>query len=126
MASTTARSPRVERARWGQIRLEDGSTYKDAKLFPGGSRAWDWDETGTRHAPGVQPADVQELIDHGADVVILSQGFQNRLQICPQTRQWLAQEDVEVHADATEAAVTRYNRLVDAGRAVGALIHSTC
>ena len=29
-----------------------------AKLYPGGARAWDWRETGTRHRPGIQPADI--------------------------------------------------------------------
>ena len=51
--------------------------YKDAKLFPGGSREWNWRETGTEHVPGIQPADVQELLDHGAKVVVLSRRWRN-------------------------------------------------
>ena len=45
---------------------------KDFKLYTGGGRAWDWAETGTRHSPGVQPADVEELVAHGATAVVLS------------------------------------------------------
>ena len=30
---------------------------KDFKLYPGGGREWDWNETGTRHVPGIQPGD---------------------------------------------------------------------
>ena len=55
-------------------RFEGSGSLKDAKLYPGGARAWDWRETGTRHDPGIQPTDVAELLDHGAEVVVLSTG----------------------------------------------------
>lgn len=126
MADSATRSPRIQSARWGRIQLDDGSSYKDAKLYPGGAREWDWNETGTRHSPGVQAADVQELLDHGAEVVVLATGVYERLQVCPETRQRLDQQGVDVHVEQTEAAVERYNQLVEDGRAVGALIHSTC
>jgi hypothetical protein len=48
------------------MEVEGHPPFKDAKVFPGGAREWDWRETGTRHVPGIQPADVQELIEHGA------------------------------------------------------------
>lgn len=126
MEDTAHRAPRIERASWGHIQLDDGSVYKDAKLFPDGSRTWDWNETGTRHAPGIQPADVRELIDRGAEVVVLSKGVYERLQVRLETLQLLDEQGVDVHVEQTEAAVERYNRLVEAGRSVGALIHSTC
>jgi hypothetical protein len=55
--------PRITHLSWGRIEVEGGRTFKDAKLWPGGVREWDWNETGTRHRPGVQPADVEELLD---------------------------------------------------------------
>ena len=60
------RSPRINHVSWGRLEVEGGAEpYKDAKLFPGGSREWNWRETGTSHSPGIQIADVQELLDHG-------------------------------------------------------------
>jgi hypothetical protein len=32
---------------WGRIEIEGVGEVKDAELFPGGGRAWDWAETGT-------------------------------------------------------------------------------
>lgn len=99
--------------------------FKDAKLYPGGAREWDWNETGTRHEPGVQPADAEELVAHGARTVVLSRGVQERLGVPAETVEWLEDRDVRVHVLPTPEAVERYNRL--AGREpVGALIHSTC
>ena len=55
-------SPAITHLSWGKLEVADHGTFKDAKLWPGGARAWDWSETGTRHEPGIQPADVAELL----------------------------------------------------------------
>ena len=116
--------PRITQLSWGRIKVEDGS-FKDAKLFPGGSREWNWNETGTDHVVGIQPADVEELLEHGASVVVLSKGFHDRLQICQQTLRMLQDKNISVHVEQTEEAVRLYNELRETER-VGALIHSTC
>lgn len=124
MADT--KSPKVTGLSWGRLRVEGrNNPYKDAKLWPGGSRVWDWTETGTDHTPGIQPADVKELVEHGAQVVILSLGMQRRLRVQPQTVEWLQQQGVRVETLPTREAVETYNRLA-VDEPVGALIHSTC
>ncbi|HNG96476.1 MAG TPA: hypothetical protein PLB32_26980, partial [Acidobacteriota bacterium] len=62
MSSTVKKSPRITQISWGHIEVEGLGAGKDFKLFPGGGREWDWNETGTRHVPGIQPTDVQELL----------------------------------------------------------------
>lgn len=121
----TDASPRIERIRWGRVIVEGGQRFKDVKLYPGGAREWDWGETGTEHSPGIQLADVQELLDHGAEVVILSQGQIGRLGVHREALSTLADLGIEVHVLPTPKAVETYNRL-QADVPVGALIHSTC
>lgn len=119
-------SPRIRCLAWGRVEVEGAEVpYKDAKVWPGGSREWDWNETGTRHEPGIQPADVQELLAHGARTVVLSRGVQGRLQVRPDTLQVLREMGVTAHVLQTEAAVRLYNELRE-GEAVGGLFHSTC
>jgi hypothetical protein len=128
MAATPTSSPAILDCEWGSVRVAtaDGSTeYKDAKLWPGGSRGWDWNETGTHHSPGIQPADVEELVEHGAEIVVLSQGQNLRLQVQERTVDWLEDRGVDVEILETLEAVDRYNELTDSKK-VGALIHSTC
>ncbi len=120
-----ARSPRISRLSWGRLETEDGRSFKDAKLFPGGARAWDWRETGTHHAPGIQPADVAELIDHGAEVVVLSKGRYERLRVCPETLAMLEAKGIRVHVLETGAAIALYNDLCG-HEPVGGLFHTTC
>lgn len=117
-------SPRVTDASWGRLETEEG-VFKDAKLFPGGARGWDWNETGTHHEPGVGPGDVEELLGHGTDEIVFGTGFYGRLRVRPETLRMLDQRGVKAHVLQTEEAVGLYNRLREGGR-VGALIHSTC
>ncbi|ELS02731.1 hypothetical protein Xen7305DRAFT_00024490 [Xenococcus sp. PCC 7305] len=41
MGAIKPSSPAITYIKWGQIEVEV-QQYKDAKLFPGGSREWDW------------------------------------------------------------------------------------
>ena len=118
-------SPRITHLSWGRLEVEGGQSFKDAKLFPGGAREWDWRETGTHHVPGIQPADVEELLAQGATAVVLSKGIWERLQVCPETITLLEDRGVSVHVLQTEAAVRRYNELRDSEKVAG-LFHSTC
>ena len=118
-------SPRITHLSWGRMEVDDARSFKDAKLFPGGAREWDWRETGTAHVPGIQPADVEELLEHGATAVVLSKGILERLQVCPETLRMLKERGVPAHVLQTEEAVRFYNEL-RANERVGGLFHSTC
>lgn len=98
---------------------------RDFKLYPGGGREWDW-KTNTHHVPGIQPADVEELLAHGSKVIVLSRGMHLALQTDPKTLDLLQRRGVPSHIEETNAAVTLYNRLAEAGEQVGGLFHSTC
>jgi hypothetical protein len=121
-----ARSPQVTHLSWGRLEVEGvDDVFKDAKLFPGGARAWDWNETGTNHEPGIQPADVEELLDRGATAVVLSRGFHGRLDVTQDALRMLEDRGIAAHVRQTGEAIQIYNELRETER-VGALIHSTC
>lgn len=121
-----ASSPRVTHMSWGKLEVEgQDRAFKDAKVYPGGAREWDWNETGTSHRPGIQPADVEELLEHGAEVIVLSRGVNERLQVRPETLDMLEERGVTVHTLQTEKAVEKYNTLAGE-KPVGGLFHSTC
>lgn len=119
-------SPKIISFEWGKITV-DGylNPFKDVKLFPNGARIWDWNETGTRHKPGIQFADVEELLENGAEVVVLSRGVHNVLQTQPKTLKELEKRGIEYYVLTSPDAVDKYNELRQKYQ-VGALIHSTC
>lgn len=44
-------SPRITHLSWRRLDVDAERSFKDAKLYPGGAREWDWRETGTDHDP---------------------------------------------------------------------------
>lgn len=125
MGEQPERSPRVLELSWGHMTVEGVGVGKDFKLYPGGGRDWDWSQTGTRHSPGIQPEDVEELLDRGASTVVLSRGMDLRLQVDPRTLTALQERGVAVHVLGTREAVDLYNKLAEE-HPVGGLFHSTC
>lgn len=123
--SDAATSPRIVKDGWGRIEIDDGRSFKDVKLWPGGGREWDWNETGTDHHPGIQPEDVDELLENGAEVVILTRGRNRRLSVPDETVARVEAGGAEAEVLPTDQAIQRYNELCGE-RPVGGLFHSTC
>ncbi len=119
-------SPRILSIKWGKMEVEGIGAGKDFKLWPGGGRNWNWSEHGTAHSPGIQPGDCEELLEHGCRVIVLSRGVYSRLKVTPQAIAYLEKNEVEIITEKTKKAVQIYNSLVEQGRAVGGLFHSTC
>lgn len=147
-------SPKILKIEWGAMSIEGFGDGKDFKLFPGGefltfqqnsfndylpisffkrfigAEEWDWNKTNTKHDPGIQPKDVQDLLDHGAEVIVLSQGMDRVLKTAQETLDFLKGRNMKPGTDyfieETREAVKRYNSLASENKKVGSLIHSTC
>lgn len=114
---------------WGHIEVTiEGKLhrYKDCKIWPGGAKEWNWTVTGTNHEPGIQPSDIEEILGYDVEMVILSRGMFNRLQVCPETERILDQRGIVYHIEETSHAVELYNDLTRQGKRVGGVFHSTC
>ena len=125
MAKQQKRPPRIVQISWGRMEVDGLGVGKDFKLYPGGGRVWDWAETGTRHSPGIQPADVEELVTSGATTVVLSQGMNKQLHVHPDTYRYLDERSITVHVAETREAARIYNDLTE-GTLVAGLFHATC
>ncbi|XP_070826248.1 mth938 domain-containing protein [Chaetodon trifascialis] len=120
-------SPEIASLSWGHMKVKGcSSSYKDCKVWPGGSRAWDWRETGTDHYPGVQPADLEEVLKKGVDLLVIGRGMSEALQVPSSTLDFVKQKGVDVKVLQTEKAVAEYNKLAGQGAKVGGVFHSTC
>ena len=114
---------------WGQMEVKVGGQiyhFKDCKIWPGGARTWNWKETGTEHSPGVQSADIEDLLDYDVDVIVLARGVFGRLGVCAETESLLRERGVSYHIEKTKEAVSLFNDLAKQGKRVGGLFHSTC
>ncbi|MCJ7801190.1 MAG: MTH938/NDUFAF3 family protein [Candidatus Marinimicrobia bacterium] len=118
-------SPQITKLSWGKIEIGGKQEFKDVKLFPGGCREWNWQETGTEHSPGIQYSDVQELIENGAKVIVLSRGVLGRLKTKKGLVKKLESAGLTIHILKTKEAIKLYNEIYKS-ELVGALIHTTC
>jgi hypothetical protein len=100
--------------------------FKDCKVWSGGAKAWDWSITGTHHQPGIQLADIEEILDQGVEVMILSRGMELMLHTCSETEAILQSCGIAYHIEETRQAVALFNKLVQQGKRVGGIFHSTC
>jgi len=119
-------SPRITHLEWGVMNVVGLAPARDLKIWPGGGRAWDWRETGTHHVPGIQVADVEELLEHGAGIVVLTRGMELVLRTCPETLEYLRTRGARFRVAETREAARIYNELAEQGEVVGGLFHSTC
>ncbi|KAL0973087.1 hypothetical protein UPYG_G00198780 [Umbra pygmaea] len=115
----TMSSPEIVTLSWGHMKVKGCSSgYKDCKVWPGGSRGWDWRETGTEHRPGVQPADLEEVLQKGVETLVIGRGMNEALQVPSSTVDYVRKKGVELTVLQTEKAVTEYNNLVNKGAKV--------
>ncbi|XP_043929276.1 mth938 domain-containing protein [Protopterus annectens] len=120
-------SPEIASISWGHMKVQGCSaSYKDCKVWPGGSRTWDWRETGTNHYPGVQPADLEEILSKGIDTLVIGRGMNDALQVPSSTLDYIKKKGISVMVLQTENAVKEYNSLASQGVKVGGVFHSTC
>lgn len=118
-------SPEITRSSWGLIEIDRSQVYKDVIVYPGGSRSWDWSETGTSHESGIQWSDVEEILSNGAEAIVLSKGMLNRLRISKNLINELKMRGIDVYVHTTTTAINKYNEL-RTNKKVGGLFHSTC
>ena len=119
---------RFKYMKWGKIEVNNSNesfTYKDAKVWTTNSKDWNWKETGTKHNPGIQIADIEEFIND-VDIVILTNGVDGVLQVQQETIDYIIEKGKEYHVGLTPTMIKLYNELVAKGKNVGGLFHSTC
>jgi hypothetical protein len=114
---------------WGNMEVSiagEKQVFKDCKVWPGGACDWDWGETGTHHSPGIQSADIEEILEKDVEVVVLTRGQLGRLGVAPETENTLRERGVEYRIEKTKKAVALFNKLSKGGERVGGVFHSTC
>ncbi|MBI5154580.1 hypothetical protein HZA57_05030 [Candidatus Poribacteria bacterium] len=109
---STLPSTRITHISWGKVAVATGGqtlAFRDCKVWPGGAVEWDWNLTGTHHRPGIQPADIAEILSQEVECIVLSRGMDLVLHICPETEALLQERGIEYRIEETRAAVALFN-----------------
>ena len=114
---------------WGKTDYKS-QTFKDAKVWSTphheGAVTWDWNNDGTRHESGTTFEAVEEVLKHNPQTIILTKGFDGKLNVPPVLIKHLMDLGMEVICKKTQSAVHMFNYLVSQNESVAILVHSTC
>ena len=112
----------IESYSFGKI-VVDGTTYtNDIKIIDGSVKPEWWRKRG--HS--VAPEDVSDLLDSGADYVVIGKGHSGNMDTPSEIRRLFEEQGMEVIAENTTQAVETFNRLHQQGKRVCAGLHLTC
>ncbi len=98
---------------------------RDIRIWPEGSQVWDWRKAGTHHIPGIQIADIADLLPT-VSIVILTRGVDGILEIPQATIDYCNNAGKTVYTGRTYEMIALYNSLLQEGKKVAAVIHLTC
>jgi hypothetical protein len=71
------------------------------------------------------PADVWEVVQAKPQVLVVGTGYFGRLEVLPETEEYLTKRGIELRVEKTAEACQVYNRL-SASRKTAAALHLTC
>lgn len=113
---------KIEAYSFGRM-VVDGETYdRDLIIRPGGVLADWWRKEGHK----LQPTDIEAVLkEDDPAVLVVGTGKYGLMKVLPETVKLLRERGVELVAVRTDAAVERFNALVQGKRVVGAF-HLTC
>jgi hypothetical protein len=121
--------PIITKAKWGELVISYNNIdtiLKDAIVWNGGVKKWNWSKSNTHHSPGIQLKEIYNFVkyyDSTDFLLILSTGFKNVLQVDQKTIDWLDNKLIDYKILSTYDAIELYN---NSKGNVCALIHSTC
>ena len=118
---------KIDKVSWGKIKV-DQQTYDQVLIInqqvQERSRAKLKQLFGTTHR--ISPEEQKQLLSHRPEIILIASGWNGVLRLTPEFKDKLKQKGIELKVVLTPGVVKEYNQLVEQGRKINALIHTTC
>lgn len=119
--------PNIAKIKWGKIIVNDRE-YHDILVFGDTLEERDYERLkelyGTSHKLG--DWEVKRLFSNDPEMIILGTGWAGVLEVPTIIKEEAEHRGIELKLVKSPKAVKEYNKLVQEGKRVNALIHSTC
>ncbi len=119
--------PKVDKVSWGKVKV-DGRDYHQVLLIGDEVIERESDKLhdlfGTTHRMG--DWEKKKLVSGKPEIVLVATGWSGLVKIDEDFRKELGKGKVKLETVLTPKVVKRYNQLVQEGRRVNSLIHTTC
>ena len=119
--------PHIDSTKFGEI-VVDGKAYHQVMITGGRVEERDYEKLtalfGTSHRIGDWEAEA--LFSDGPEVIVIGTGTSGMLTVPEEIKERAKKEGIHLDIALTPEAVEIYNRRVEEGKRVNALIHTTC
>jgi len=118
---------KIEKVSWAKAKI-NGQTYHQALII--GEKALERDKDklenlfGTTHEIG--DWEQKELMSNEPDVILIASGWQGVLKVKEDFQKKLEKKGIELKVVLTGNFPREYQRLINEGKKVNGLIHTTC
>lgn len=118
---------KIDAVEWGKIVVK-GREYK--QILAVGEKVFERDSEklhqlfGTTHQIG--DWETEELLKGKPEVIVIGNGWDGILEVSEELRTKSEELEIEIKILRTPKAVEEFNQLVEEGKRVNALIHTTC
>lgn len=112
---------KIDSYRSGEITIGGKKYNSDVIVFPHHVKSDWWRKEGHQ----VRPEDVEEVIREKPEILVVGTGVEEGMKVSPETKRYLAEQGVELIAQATDKAWQTYNQLCSSRKVIGAF-HLTC
>ncbi len=112
----------VDSYQFGKIVI-DGVEYTNDVLVIANTVQPDW---WRKKGHMLSPEDLRPIVDAAPSILVVGCGAYGVMNVPEQTRQFLADHNIQIEALNTHKAVEKFNELARAGKNIAAALHLTC
>lgn len=118
---------KIDSAGWGEIVI-NGEKFFQAMVVGGKATSRDHERLeklfGTTHV--IPDWEQEKLLERDPEIIVIGDGWDSALRVSEEARARFKKAGAQIKILDTKRAVEEYNRLVEEGKRVNALIHTTC
>jgi len=74
----------------------------------------------------IKREEVEELFSAGAEEVVVGTGTNAKAGLSGEAKEYIEQSRLQIHTLPSYEAVSEFNRMIDTGKRIAAIIHITC
>lgn len=119
--------PKIDKVSWGKVKI-DGKNHSQVLII--GDQVYERDSEKLhqlfRTSHEIADWEQKLLLSKNPEVILIATGWNGVLKVNEKFKNQILKLGIELRAVLTPKAIDEYNRLVDEGKKVNALIHTTC
>jgi hypothetical protein len=117
---------KVDSLSFGSIAVDGERHRRDVILLPGGALKHGRGDFWKTEASGFKRHEIEELVEAGAEEIVVGTGTNAKAGPSNEAKSRVEQAQLQLHSLPSCEAVPVFNRLVDQGKTVAALVHIAC